>query len=250
MEISEQSVPTSKYDARSQGYKPQKPSSCDGTLRTVVLQGEKWYKCFSTNDDRPEETPKPDEGDSNETAGEKLDKKIEELERDVDSIKDSKTLSIVREKWNKLLNDAKNAGAAAATELEILRLRQKIEAAASKVTPAGQTMNFVDCTGWNTLGCKSESIKNVQSCMNVGVSGNFDEFLKSELARYKSTYAFREGFSDSDVQKICIFKQEEDRQEALKRKQLAKQAQKTAEIQAFERNYPQKTTKATRRDEF
>ena len=86
--------------------------------------------------------------------------------------------------------------------------------------------------------------------MNLGVSGNFDEFLKSELARYKSTYAFREGFSDSDVQKICVFKQEEDRQEALKREQLAKQAQKTAEIQAFERNYPQKTTKATRRDEF
>ena len=185
-----------------------------------------------------------------ETAGEKLDKKVEELKRDVDSIKDSKTLSIVREKWNKLLNDAKNAGAAAATELEILRLKQKIDAAARKVTPAGQTMNFVDCTGWNILGCKSESIKKVQSCMNLGVSGNFDEFLKSELARYKSTYAFREGFSDSDVRKICIFKQEEDRQEALKREQLAKQAQKAAEIQAFERNYPQKTTKATRRDEF
>ena len=67
-------------------------------------------------------------------------------------------------------------------------------------------MNFIDCTGWNTLGCKSESIKKVQTCLNLGVSGNFDEFLKSELARYKSTYAFREGFSDSDVQKICIFK--------------------------------------------
>jgi predicted GIY-YIG superfamily endonuclease len=184
------------------------------------------------------------------SAGENLDQKVEELEKDIESIKDSKTAQIVKEKWNKLLNDAKNAGAAASTELEILRLRQKIDTAASKVTPAGQTMNFIDCTGWNTLGCKSESIKKVQTCLNLGVSGNFDEFLKSELARYKSTYAFREGFSDSDVQKICIFKQEEDRQEALKREQLAKQAQKDMEDQAFERNYPQKTTKATRRDKF
>jgi hypothetical protein len=184
------------------------------------------------------------------SAGENLDQKVEELEKDIESIKDSKTAQIVKEKWNKLLNDAKNAGAAASTELEILRLRQKIDTAASKVTPAGQTMNFVDCTGWNTLGCKSESIKKVQTCLNLGVSGNFDEFLKSELARYKSTYAFREGFNDSDVQKICTLKQEEDRQEALKREQLAKQAQKDMEDQAFERNYPQKTTKATRRDKF
>ena len=51
--------------------------------------------------------------------------------------------------------------------------------------------------------------------MDIGVSGNFDEFLKSELARYKSTYAFREGFSDSDVQKICAYKQEENRQQRL-----------------------------------
>jgi predicted GIY-YIG superfamily endonuclease len=129
-------------------------------------------------------------------------------------------------------------------------LKQKIDAAARKVTPAGQTMNFVDCTGWNTLGCKSDSIKKVQNCMDIGVSGNFDEFLKSELARYKSTYAFREGFSDSDVQKICAYKQEENRQEALKREQLAKQAQKAAEIQAFERKYPQVFTPATERDEF
>ena len=181
---------------------------------------------------------------------EKFDEDIQELEKKLDSIKNSETAKKVKDSWENLWGNVKNSAADAETQLKVLLLKQKIDAAARKVTPAGQTMNFVDCTGWNTLGCKSESIKKVQSCMKVGVSGNFDEFLKSEFARYKSTYAFREGFSDSDVQKICVFKQEEDRQEALKREQLAKQAQKAAEIQAFERNYPQKTTKATRRDEF
>jgi predicted GIY-YIG superfamily endonuclease len=118
--------------------------------------------------------------------------------------------------------------------------------------PQPRTSQYSACTEDMPIryGCKNETIKKVQTCLNLGVSGNFDEFLKSELARYKSTYAFREGFSDSDVQKICIFKQEEDRQEALKREQLAKQAQKAAEIQAFERKYPQVFTPATERDEF
>jgi len=82
--------------------------------------------------------------------------------------------------------------------------------------------------------------------MNVGVSGNFDKYLQSELARYKSTYAFKEGFSDSDVQKICQLKQEEDRQEAMKREQLAKEAQKAREMEVFRKRYPQQTVKATK----
>jgi len=177
-------------------------------------------------------------------------KDIEELENKIETIKNSQTAQKIKNSWDTLKNKIEDAAANTETQLKVWRLKQKIDAAASKVTPAGQTMNFIDCTGWNTLGCKSESIKKVQTCLNLGVSGNFDEFLKSELARYKSTYAFREGFSDSDVQKICIFKQEEDRQEALKREQLAKQAQKAAEIQAFERKYPQVFTPATERDEF
>jgi predicted GIY-YIG superfamily endonuclease len=174
----------------------------------------------------------------------------QDLEKKVASIKNSETAKKVKDSWDNLWVDVKDSAADAQTQLKILLLKQKIDAAARKVTPAGQTMNFVDCTGWNTLGCKSDSIKKVQNCMDIGVSGNFDEFLKSELARYKSTYAFREGFSDSDVQKICAYKQEENRQEALKREQLAKQAQKAAEIQAFERKYPQVFTPATERDEF
>jgi predicted GIY-YIG superfamily endonuclease len=179
-----------------------------------------------------------------------FDEKIQDLEKKVASIKNSETAKKVKDSWDNLWVDVKDSAADAQTQLKILLLKQKIDAAARKVTPAGQTMNFVDCTGWNTLGCKSDSIKKVQNCMDIGVSGNFDEFLKSELARYKSTYAFREGFSDSDVQKICAYKQEENRQEALKREQLAKQAQKAAEIQAFERKYPQVFTPATERDEF
>ena len=132
-----------------------------------------------------------------------FDEKIQDLEKKVASIKNSETAKKVKDSWDNLWVDVKDSAADAQTQLKVLLLKQKIDAAARKVTPEGQTMNFVDCTGWNTLGCKSESIKKVQSCMNVGVSGNFDKYLQSELARYKSTYAFKEGLSDSDVQKIC-----------------------------------------------
>jgi hypothetical protein len=243
MEIREQSLPTSKYDARSQGYSPRKPSSCDGTLKTVVLQGEKWYKCFLTTDVEPEQTPKPDEDKPNESSGEKLDKEVEELEKDIISIDDSKTALRVKEKWNKLWDNAKKTGAAAATELELLRLRQKIEAAEKKLTAGSSTQNFIDCTGWNKMGCKSESIRKVQTCFNLAASGNFDKNLSNELAKYASTFAYKDGFNDSDVEKICRFKNEEDKKVML-------QQQKQAELERFRRQYPQQTTKASTIDEL
>jgi hypothetical protein len=177
------------------------------------------------------------------SAGENLDQKVEELEKDIESIKDSKTAQRAKEKWNKLLNDAKNAGAAAATELEILRLRQKIDAAEKKATAGSSTENFIDCTGWNKVGCKSESIRKVQTCFNLGVSGNFDKNLSNELAKYATTFAYKDGFNDSDVDKICRFKNEEDKKVML-------QQQKQAELDRFRRQYPQQTTKATTIDEF
>jgi hypothetical protein len=41
------------------------------------------------------------------------------------SIDDSKTAQRVKEKWNKLWDEAKKAGAAASTEIKILRLKTK-----------------------------------------------------------------------------------------------------------------------------
>lgn len=193
----------------------------------------------------PPKVPTVDPPEKTKTDKE-FDEKIQDLEKKLDSIKNSESAKKVKDSWDNLWEDVKDSAADAQTQLKVLLLKQKIDAAARKVTPEGQTMNFVDCTGWNTLGCKSESIKKVQSCMNVGVSGNFDKYLQSELARYKSTYAFKEGFSDSDVQKICSLKQEEDRQEAMKREELAKQAQKAREMDAFRKRYPQQTVKATK----
>ena len=177
------------------------------------------------------------------TAGENLDQKVEKLEKDIELIKDSKTAQRVKEKWNKLLNDAKNAGAAAATELEILRLREKIDAAEKKVTAGSSTENFIDCTGWNKMGCKSESIRKVQTCFNLAASGNFDKNLSNELAKYASTFAYKDGFNDTDVEKICRFKNEED-------KKLMLQQQKKAELEKYRRQYSQQTTKATTIDEL
>jgi len=146
-------------------------------------------------------------------------KDIEDLEKKIETIKNSQTAQKIKDSWDRLWNKVEGGAADAQTQLKILILKQKIDAAARK---------------------------KVQSCMNVGVSGNFDKYLQSELARYKSTYAFKEGFGDSDVQKICQLKQEEDRQEAMKREQLAKEAQKAREMEVFRKRYPQQTVKATK----
>jgi hypothetical protein len=225
--LQEQPIDWSQGNQRTGGGKPSpkpspSPSTSDGSEEQKLII-----------------PPKKEE----KSAGENLDQKVEELEKDIESIKDSKTAQRVREKWNKLSNDAKNAGAAAATRLEILRLREKIDAAEKKVTAGSSTENFIDCTGWNKMGCKSESIRKVQTCFNLGASGNFDKNLSNELAKYASTFAYKDGFNDSDVDKICRFKNEEDKKVML-------QQQKQAELDRFRRQYPQQTTKATTIDEL
>jgi hypothetical protein len=99
------------------------------------------------------------------------------------------------------------------------------------------------CVGWNKMGCKSESIKKVQTCLNLAGSSIFDDTLKSELSKYPSTYAYKDGFNDSDVEKICRFKSEED-------KKLMQQQSRQAELDRFRKQYPQQTTKATTIDQF
>ena len=100
-----------------------------------------------------------------------------------------------------------------------------------------------ECIGWNKMGCKSESIKKVQTCLNLPASSIFDGTLKTELAKYASTFAYKDGFNDSDVEKICRLKNVEDKNRIL-------QQQKQAELERFRRQYPQQTTKATTIDEL
>lgn len=107
-----------------------------------------------------------------------------------------------------------------------------------------------NCVGWNKPGCFSESIKRVQACLNVGVSGNFDDTLKNVLASLPSTYAYKDGFNDSDVEKICKLKQDADKQDLQNKEQAARIAQKKMEMDMFSKQYPKATTKATKTDQF
>lgn len=107
-----------------------------------------------------------------------------------------------------------------------------------------------NCVGWNKMGCSSESIKKVQSCMNVGVSGIFDSILRDVLASYPTTYAYKDGFNDTDVDKICLAKQTADRIALLDKEKNAKMQMKKQEMDAFLKQYPQQTTKATKTDQF
>jgi hypothetical protein len=58
---------------------------------------------------------------------------------------------------------------------------------------------FKPCTGFNQLGCKSESIKKVQKCLSLPESGNFDKTLYNALGQY----GWQNGFNDSDVTRVC-----------------------------------------------
>jgi len=59
--------------------------------------------------------------------------------------------------------------------------------------------DFKPCTGFNQLGCKSESIKKVQKCLSLPESGNFDKTLYNALGQY----GWQNGFNDSDVTRVC-----------------------------------------------
>lgn len=179
-----------------------------------------------------------------------FDEKIKKVKDKISAIKNSQTALIAKEYWDELWAEIEKKSAEGKNQLKILLLKQELDKKSSKVLPAGATMSFVDCTGWNTLGCKSESIKKLQTCLNVGASGNFDEYLKKELARYPFTYAFINGFNDSDVQKICNFREAEDENNLIKQEMLARDVMKSSELNAFLKKYPKGTTLATGRDEF
>lgn len=59
--------------------------------------------------------------------------------------------------------------------------------------------DFKPCTGFNQLGCKSESIKKVQKCLSLPESGNFDKTLYNALGQY----GWQNGFNDSDTTRVC-----------------------------------------------
>jgi hypothetical protein len=142
------------------------------------------------------------------------------------------------------IEEITNEQLVAPEDVEPIRIIKKNSKQPEKVdSKEKSTPKTENCVGWNKFGCKSESIKKVQTCLNIPVSGTFDENLKLELSKYSSTYAFKDGFNDSDVERICRYKSEED-------KKLMLQQNKQSEQEKFRRQYPQQTTKATTIDQF
>jgi hypothetical protein len=93
--------------------------------------------------------------------------------------------------------------------------------------------DFKPCTGFNQLGCKSESIKKVQKCLSLPESGNFDKTLYNVLGQY----GWQNGFNDSDTTRVCDLinrKKEENTKLELEKK----------EREEFYKKFP-KTTKGS-----
>lgn len=93
--------------------------------------------------------------------------------------------------------------------------------------------DFKKCTGFNQMGCSSESIKEVQKCLQLPETGNFDKTLYNELG----LYGWQNGFNDSDVTRVC---------DVIKRKkeEKAKIELKKKEEEDFYKKFP-KTSKGS-----
>lgn len=148
--------------------------------------------------------PKEEEENS---AGEELDKKVEELKKEVQSVKNSETFRKALEELNKFAENVKNTSVDSAekakVQYELWLLRKKLEEKKPTSDPQkvrdNLTNQFTPCTGFNQLGCNSESIKQIQQCLNLPNTGNFDKQLYNELG----SYGWQNGFNNSDVNRIC-----------------------------------------------
>jgi hypothetical protein len=66
-------------------------------------------------------------------------------------------------------------------------------------TPVPETPRYRNCTGTYTKGCKSEAIKQVQTCLGLVPDGKF--WVKTQAAL--ESKEFPNGFTDADITKIC-----------------------------------------------
>jgi hypothetical protein len=152
-------------------------------------------------------TPARTEPTNNLNQTNDLDKNLEELEKKVREVKDSETFRKALEELNKFAEDVKNTSVdfakKAKVQYELWLLRKKLDEKKPTNDPQNVRDNlsnqFTPCKGFNQLGCNSESIEQVQQCLKLTNTGNFDKQLYNELGNY----GWQNGFNDSDVTRIC-----------------------------------------------
>jgi hypothetical protein len=152
-------------------------------------------------------TPARTEPTNNLNQTNDLDKNLEELEKKVREVKDSETFRKALEELNKFAEDVKNTSVDFAkkekVQYELWLLRKKLDEKKPTNDPQNVRDNlsnqFTPCKGFNQLGCNSESIEQVQQCLKLTNTGNFDKQLYNELGNY----GWQNGFNDSDVTRIC-----------------------------------------------
>jgi antitoxin component HigA of HigAB toxin-antitoxin module len=197
--LNEQTNPTTKFDAREQGWSPRKPD-CLGKISMLVFGNEKWYKCGLTVPDLEDDLP------TKESENE-LDKKVEEFEEKIQEVKTSETYRRALEELNSLVDNVKNSTVTATEKVKLQYnlwvLRNKLEEKNPTSKPQSVrndlSQTYKSCTGFNQLGCKSESIKKVQECLGLEPTGNFDNLMYNKLGNY----GWQNGFNDSDVNRVC-----------------------------------------------
>lgn len=110
---------------------------------------------------------------------------------------------------------------------------QQTSSSQSKVQDDGV---YTSCKGFNKLFCKSDSIKKVQTCLELEPTGNYDQKLNNILG----SYGFLSGFNDTDVERICNeIQRRKEGQRRLDAERDTKIQQKKREQDEFRRQYPQ-----------
>jgi antitoxin component HigA of HigAB toxin-antitoxin module len=141
------------------------------------------------------------------TTENELDKKVEEFEEKIQEVKTSETYRRALEELNSLVDNVKNSTVTATEKVKLQYnlwvLRNKLEEKNPTSKPQSVrndlSQTYKSCTGFNQLGCKSESIKKVQECLGLEPTGNFDNLMYNKLGNY----GWQNGFNDSDVNRVC-----------------------------------------------
>jgi hypothetical protein len=133
--------------------------------------------------------------------------RMNELEEKINRAKNSQEVTQLKQKLRDIWSEIEKSTISAVEKGQLWYTKNSLEKKLSNKSINGSpeqirndiSTDFKPCTGFNQLGCKSESIKKVQKCLSLPESGNFDKTLYNALGQY----GWQNGFNDSDTTRVC-----------------------------------------------
>ena len=133
--------------------------------------------------------------------------RINQIRERANQVKSSQEVQQIKQKLKDIWGEIEKSTIGAAEKARLWNEKNSLEKQLSTKNATNSpeqirndiSTDFKPCTGFNPLGCKSESIKKVQKCLSLPESGNFDKTLYNALGQF----GWQNGFNDSDVTRVC-----------------------------------------------